>query len=385
MPGLFLILINAGCSHTTPYYGPEVSCSAQAVNMDHAVRYRILLIGDAGSPARENEEPILKTLREWAQAMPHRTLVVFLGDNILDNGMPPVADAQERKDAERRLAAQLNVLTGSGARGLFIPGNHDWANGGTDGQDAVHRQGQSVNQALPGDDNFLPTGGCPGPSVQTEAEQHGVRLIVLDTHWWLHREGKPISPCGISDENDVIHQLEDLLSTARGRHVLVVAHHPLSTHGPHGGFFDWKDHLFPTTHLAGWLWLPTPILGSLYPLGRRYLFQFQQDLVGSDNRYMAGRLKDALKKVKPLIYASGHEHSLQVLKGGVVADYFLVSGAGSSEKITPVGHGDHTLFAHSHAGLMAVDFMEDERVLLRVIEPGEKRPVFLMWLCSGAD
>ena len=35
-----------------------------------------------------------------------------------------------------------------------------------------------------------------------------------------------------------------------------------------------------------------------------------------------------------LIYASGHDHSLQVLEGDVT-DYLLISGLGSSEKSNP--------------------------------------------------
>jgi hypothetical protein len=80
-----------------------------------------------------------------------------------------------------------------------------------------------------------------------------------------------------------------------------------------------------------------------------------------------------------LIYAAGHDHSLQVIEMQRGVKYMLVSGAGSASKISEVGHGENTLFAHSHPGFMAVDFLENGRVLLRIIEPG-KGVVFRKWI-----
>ena len=90
---------------------------------------------------------------------------------------------------------------------------------------------------------------------------------------------------------------------------------------------------------------------------------------------MRTRLGDAFRRRPPLVVASGHEHSLQVLDGGAAATLFLVSGLGSSEKATSVGSGDDTLFAHQHPGFMVLDILES-RALLRVVEPGEGGVVF---------
>ncbi len=385
--GFVFLLTNAGCGHITPYYGPNDSLPPEYMTTDEDVKYRILLIGDAGEPNKEKDEPVLQTLRQWAEVMPQKTMIIFLGDNIYERGMPQKRDTDAREEAERRLLAQLRVVKANeahGLRGLFIPGNHDWAKGGKDGQETVKQQAQYVNQILSDNENFLPKGGCPGPAMPTMVDKHGVRVIVLDTQWWLHnKEWKPTILCPQGDKDAVINKLKDLLQSGEDQQVMVVAHHPLASHGPHGGFFDWKDHLFPVTHLVEWLWIPTPIVGSLYPIARQHWVKHKQDLAGSDNKDMVRRLKKALEEVrsktKPLIYAAGHEHSLQVLRGDS-AHYILVSGAGSKAKVTPVSHGDDTLFAHSHPGFMAVDFMKDRRVLLRVIEPGGKGVVFLKWL-----
>src|SRR5207344_1108068 len=93
------------------------------------------------------------------------------------------------------------------------------------------------------------------------------------------------------------------------------------------------------------------------------------DLDNRKNRDMGQKLTTTLRTKKPLVYAAGHEHSLQVLKGSDSAHSLLVSGAGS--KIIKVSHGPETLFAHEHRGFMEVDFLLDGSVFLRVVEPRE--------------
>ena len=109
----------------------------------------------------------------------------------------------------------------------------------------------------------------------------------------------------------------------------------------------------------------------------------EQDTNGEDYTYMINQLNEAFsvpgRKTSLLIYAAGHDHSLQVLKGDRT-DYLLVSGAGSYEKRSPVTDGKNTLFAHEHTGFIVIDFLENTNVLLRVVEDGNKEVQFHHWL-----
>src|SRR5688572_26164393 len=78
----------------------------------------LFLIGDAGEPLRRGD-PVLAALRHAVAARADRAIVAFLGDNIYSRGMPPEG-ALDRRDAERRIDAQLAVVTGTGARGIFV-------------------------------------------------------------------------------------------------------------------------------------------------------------------------------------------------------------------------------------------------------------------------
>ena len=288
---------------------------------------------------------------------------MFLGDNVYPEGMTP----SNQQDARQRLVRQLAVVRNDEATALFVPENHDWAKGRVGGLKAVVEQEKFVAQYA----EFLPGGGCPGPEYRDLPNDDTpiVRLVALDTQWWLHPESDRPTTCSTGSPAAVVAELTEVLKTSLP--VVVVAHHPLATYGPHGGFFDWRDRLFPLTRLVTGLWIPLPVIGSLYPLIRWHLVRSEQDLIGSSNRAMRASLEKALASrtngKSPLIYAAGHDHSLQIMRG-TVADYLLVSGLGSKSKATAVGHGDDTVFAHEHPGFMALDFT-DQGIWLSAIEP----------------
>ena len=339
----------------------------------------LLLIGDAGA-LRAGGEPVLQALAREAAVAPDRSTIVFLGDNVYPRGIPDSV-SPSRAEAERRLAAQLDVGGETSVPSIFVPGNHDWAKHAESGWDAIRRQGALVAGSGV-EARLLPAGGCPGPEVVDVGSR--VRLVLLDTQWWLHRGPKPFPPdttCHPDTEAGVADSLRGALRSAGPRVVIVAGHHPLASAGPHGGRFDWKDHLFPLRNVKSWLWLPLPVLGSLYPFARTHGAS-AQDFSSSTNRRMRGALEEALRAHPPLVYASGHEHALQVF-AGQSARYLLVSGAGLSHHSSPVGWRPNTRYASSAAGFMRLDVLRDGRVRLGVLTVdghGSVTEPFSMWL-----
>ena len=117
-------LTSAGCSHTKPYYHPDIpDIERRERKTEGVLRYRLLLLGDGGAP--KPGEPVLKTLGEWARKDAAKTSIVFLGDNMYPEGMTE----RRKHEAAERLVPQLSVVRDAGVHGLFIPGNHDWASG----------------------------------------------------------------------------------------------------------------------------------------------------------------------------------------------------------------------------------------------------------------
>ena len=344
------------------------------------IEVTLLLVGDAGWA--KADDPVLGRVTAHASERPDRTVVVFLGDNVYQDGLAAVG-SPDRERGERILKAQLRVGgksgAGAGARLVFVPGNHDWDRSGPDGWEDVLRQGRFLasNGA-----ELLPAGGCPGPSVVDVGSQ--VRIVALDTQWWLHGEAKPQDPtseCGVDSEIEILDALGVALEAADSRQVVVVAHHPLASAGKHAGHFGWKDHIFPLRNVAKWMWLPLPIIGSAYPLVRR-LGATAQDMSGSANRHMRQALDSVFAIYRPLVYASGHDHSLQVLEGET-ARYFLVSGASTIGHFSAVGREDRTRYSRAATGFMRLDFTTDRRVRLGVFtvdKRGTETEEYSVWL-----
>jgi len=347
------------------------------------VVHTIFLLGDAGVPTPQ--DPVLAALTAQVRARPERSTVVFMGDNIYPRGLPPVGD-RGRPDAERRLTAQLDAARGA-ARVVFLGGNHDWAHGADDGWDAIRRQEGFIAEHGGPASVLLPGGGCPGPALADLGD--GYRLVAIDTQWWLHGGPKPLDPtssCPADSPGEVTAALRQAVQHADGRGVVVVGHHPLLTGGPHGGYFSWRDHLFPLTAWKPWLWIPLPILGSAYPLARN-LGISRQDLSSGAYREMRDSLAAALGAAPPLLYASGHEHTLQVLDGEAFGVQLLVvSGAGAYQHTSGVARLPETRYARGASGFVQLELLGDARTRLGVVTveaDGTVREDWAYWLEHG--
>lgn len=277
----------------------------------------------------------------------------------------PAPSAKGRAEAERRLRAQLAAVHASGARAVFIPGNHDWGAGGHEGWEAIRRQGRFVEEEGGPSVTFLPREGCPGPEV---VDFGRLRLVLLDTQWWLHGGPKlqaPASGCAVDTEEEVVASLAGAIDGAGGRAVVVAGHHPLASGGPHGGHFSWTDHVFPLRAWRSWLWLPLPVVGSAYPLARRAGIT-AQDLASAPYEHFRAALERTFTIHPPLVYASGHEHNLQVLEGEG-ARRLLVSGAGILGHASRAVRTRATRFAAGEAGFMRMDLEEGGEARLGVL------------------
>ncbi len=420
---LVAALLAGGCSHTRPYVRGPATTPAPAPS---AIDHRLILIGDAGD-ANPDGEPALDLLEERVRVAPGMTTVVFLGDNVYETGMPDPTDLEctalesildevllnlyeSRCEAERLLKAQVKAVRVPGARAIFIPGNHDWDQFGVGGfkrvlnQQAFIFQLRTATQDI-AEVSMLPGNGCPGPTT-VDIGRRG-RLVILDTQWWVDVGTKPTpehnpTSCPYVTEADVLAALlrEIEAGVAAGREVVVVGHHPLASKGPHGGHVDPVVHLFPLTMLSTYVpfvvrWLPLPVLGSVAAWLRANRSPSGQDFSGPGNAEMRKALETTMataasRGATPLLYAAGHDHSLQVFEARSGPRYTVVSGLGSSSKQSEVRHDHWTRFAHADAtrpGLMEVDFTTDGHARLAVYEWSPERKggeeVYALELTAG--
>jgi len=314
--------------------------------------FSLYLIGDAGElkPFQSDLRQLLN--KHYQSSTP--SAVIFLGDNIYPKGLPARGE-KGYESADTVLKTQLDWVKNFDSEIIFVPGNHDWKKGKHDGLQRILRQARWIDSLKRPEVKFLPQGGCPGP-VEVSLSNNLV-LVIIDSQWFLHPWEKPEgedSPCDVKYPADLVVKLEDILQRNKGKRVVVAAHHPIFTYGEHGGVFTFNDHLFPLRDLNKKLYIPLPIVGSIYPLYRT-IFGDIQDTQHPVNKRYREVIAALLEKYPGTIYANGHEHSLQYsVKDNV---HYVTSGSGA--KSTFVKQKGYAKFVSGDNGFVRVDIFDN--------------------------
>ncbi|MDZ7694784.1 MAG: metallophosphoesterase [Balneolaceae bacterium] len=351
---LFLIAGIVACNTSELYISEENSEHRLSPPPESDLFYSLFLVGDAGGIGTDTPNPVLQLLQSKAAEAGEQSTILFLGDNIYPAGLP-AKEAKGRKQAESRLLAQLQTVKDHPGQVYFIPGNHDWNDSKAGGLEAVNRQEEFVEMYLDRGNTFLPDYGFPGPVdielVNDDDTPFGkdIRLIILDTEWWLSRQEKPYGDTGeydLQDADDFLVELDDIVRKRQNDHMIIAAHHPLYSNGRHGGYFPADRHLVP------------PVFGSLYVVYRKF-FGYSQDISHYRYQLLKREVESSIGNVPNLIYASGHEHSLQYfrVKRRRFDQHFVVSGSGSRDSYVKPGMGAE--FTYRGAGLQVVRYYKD--------------------------
>jgi hypothetical protein len=326
--------------------------------------YSVALLGDIGDISDTTQDPVMGLLRKWMETQQENGAIILLGDNIYPIGLPPETHWRFPA-AEQKLVAQVQLFRQYGGRVIYLSGNHDWNKARPNGYSFVMRQQEYVQRLLSKPDCYLPADGCPGPVALALAP--GLRLIVINTQWWVQRGTRPIGRafgCGVETTEDFFEKLQGLLETHREEQIIIAAHHPLYSNALHGGKFTFKQHLFPLTAAHKKFYIPLPVAGSLYPAYRK-LFGAYEDMSHPRYRRLRKRLLKVLRQYKNIIYVAGHDHNLQYFP--IEGNHFVVSGSGS--KTAFVRKGGRAEFTHEHLGFFVVDYYANKQVWLRAVEP----------------
>lgn len=339
-----------------------IICGRVAAQNDRVIQ-RMFLVGDAGE-IREGRIPVCDWLKEHVDWNDTGNVLVYLGDNIYPKGMPPLG-SKDRSAAEKILNYQLSVVAGKKAHAYFIPGNHDWKRGRPGGWEQVKNENAYIDSLDLPNVEELPKDGCPGPVEVAVGER--MVLVCMDSEWWLQQQDdRPgsQSACDCRDERTVITTLKDIINTYPDKIIVLAMHHPFYSHGEHGGYFTIRQHIFPLTDFKHGLYIPLPVIGSIYPIARG-VFGNIQDIHNPRYKELIQRVEEVIKGHKHVIRVAGHDHTLQLLERD--SAYYVVSGAGS--KHAQVKMGKYSLFAKNGLGFAVIEMMESGHVTIKFCTP----------------
>lgn len=364
-----LCLSLLGCHELRPRFEPPIPCRAS-----RPITESVFLIGDAGAPQVADSspdellDPVLRSLaRDVSTSVAvlgaDRTAVLFLGDNVYPAGVPPPGE-KGRDRALRVLEAQITAV--GDARGFFILGNHDWDQGKTDGWARAKTQADYLS-ARATNISVHPADTCPGPE-EVKFGDH-LQLIFFDLWAAIYQIEHPAGPQGHctppAGGGRLAKVADRLLGDTGNRRAILVTHPPMYTTGPHGGYFPWREHIFPFRVFNRDLWIPLPVLGSLFPIAR-WLGVTDTDQMSARYRTFIDRMKSLFGPGHPTLVVAGHEHSLQI-HVDPTGVFHAVSGAGSAKKVDYVGEAKSDLMSLAAPGYMRLDVYEDGTLRLNVL------------------
>lgn len=322
--------------------------TALAAYGQDSIRHRIIFIGDAGEMDKQQQAIIPDAA---SRILPGKTTVMYLGDNIYPYGMALPGSPNEA-ETEKILQSQYQPMRSKGAPVYFIPGNHDWDKSGKNGLTKIKRQWEFLDEQNDSLLQMVPADGCPGP-VEINVTDN-LTIIAFDSEWWLFPFSKtnPDADCDCNTKDEFITRLDELFYKNRFKIILLASHHPFQSYGVHGGYFTWKNHLFPLTAINKNLYIPLPVIGSLYPILRRS-FVNPEDLHHPFYKEMIKKVDKVFTDFPNLVHVAGHEHGLQLIKDKQLQ---VISGAGA--KSTNATKRKHSLFADATQGYVTVDLLQ---------------------------
>lgn len=305
------------------------------------VKARLLLIGNSGT--KEGSNKLLSIILKWLPQNSN-TRILFLGDNTTFQpnifGSYAITEDPDRKNSIK-----------------IIAGEREWNNGKEGGYDSVLQVQEYLETIYGNKDVLLPKDGCPGPEKIKLSDD--ALLVFLNTQWWLHAYDKPDieSECPTRSKEQVYDELEKILRENEDKIIIVAGHHPLVSKGILGNHFSLKQHIFPFTDLHRSLYIPLPVVGSLYPIINT-AFPSRQSLKHPVYESFINEVGDLLASHPHVLYVSSHEKNLQLLQHKNVTQ--LISGGGG--KTRRASRSKESLYASSSPGFAVADVFEDKTV-----------------------
>jgi len=332
------------------------SCLAQD---DDSVNQVVYMIGNTATS--EIKELQLASLKKQIMTEEGPFTLLHLGD-IVKPGNPD--------SWESELDHIFKLLDGrENGQVIFTPGDKDWNNSGRDGLKTVRELETLVEKQKDGANIFIPSEGCPGPELIDLSPT--LRLIVINTHWWLHPFDIPEAPdaeCSNLTKEEFVESLEEAIEESEGRNVLIVGHHPVKSAGVYGGHMTFETHLFPFADVKPGNRIPVPVLGSFHAAYRQNVGTVR-DMANENYQEFINHMSDVLARHPGLVYASAHDYSLQLLE--YEKAYQIVSG--SIIENEPTGKEPGELFASSQNGYAKLEYYGSGKIKISFYKAGEQK------------
>ncbi|MFC1760227.1 hypothetical protein ACFLZD_01750, partial [Candidatus Neomarinimicrobiota bacterium] len=281
-----------------------VLCSS-FINAQKTNSFDILITGNTSE--YQNDDELIEKWQIASQNSENRALLM-LGN---------IYKSEESKFLTEISSGNKNPL-------LLAPGEKEWANGSSSGKKMIKDIKNKIKEQHRGP-VFLPDAACPGPKEVILNDN--LVVILIDTHWWVHKYDRRFNRCGIEESGEVLVLIEDAIRRHYPtKHVVIAGHHSLKSFGNSDGYFSFKKNILKVPYI-----LFRKVLGT------------RKDNHHPDFKEFRDAMLSILKKYPDVIYTSAGDANLQyfsldkthhIISGSLVQTGFVRSNLpefGSSE------------------------------------------------------
>ncbi len=368
---VMLALTLLSCSDTRPFLRQtdRARFGERDDRPDNASVVTFYALGDWGS-GNANQKAVAEALRADLSAIaPGRRTPPFVlaaGDNIYEHGLPEGWNNEIVTQTLERTFGQMYAdieYHGQPVPFHLVAGNHDHAGkaGGKNGMgDVIHQE--TTAERIYSNWEYYPISPEQNPDKNDSTEYVALKqkdILTLATPEQIslgEAATKQVSIFAIdtqvlldlydqkSQETLDAHwsRLAALADGSPAKWKFLLGHHPIKSHGTHGGFRS-----------AIW-WVPPVILATLVD---KLFYRRLQDLDHPAYRQFQRDLTKFMDEHSITSYFAGHEHNLQFLTTG--RDHFQII-SGSAGKLTKVTHKGDTVFSHAAFGFVRFDLTQTE-------------------------
>jgi hypothetical protein len=260
----------------------------------NAVDFQVYLLGNLADDNFQQNEAYDNYINQidWEN---ENSAILFLGDDIFTESVSITPELKDYANtSHKRLLNQLKSYKG---KVFFIPGI---SRNNTPELGMINDSMMEefiIENFLDRGDIYIPDNGCPGPEAKNLSDQ--VKLVVLDSEWWLEKHDQTNNDCRNQNKFQIIQELKEILDKNDDKYVILAFHHPIIK----------TDKYFGHVRM-GKSFVPLPLLGSIKPFFRA-TFGNSQNISHPHYEHFRNEIIGAIREYKNVIVCSAHENDLQ--------------------------------------------------------------------------
>ncbi|GAA4232626.1 metallophosphoesterase [Postechiella marina] len=310
--------------------------------------HSFFIVGGFGNnKVDKNNKTLTNLLKSSLKKADKNSTLLFVGDNI-----------SEKKGAWHKdktlIKEQLTLAKSFKGQVVFLPGTNEWKSKHID---SIQKVEEYLDEVKNQEDYVLPKNGCPLEFININ---ESLDLLLVDSQWFISNWENVVNinkKCtDIVTRKRFAEELEGYINDAQGKNLVIAMHHPIFSNGVYAGHNSFKNVM-----------APIPVVSTLHK-GVDYLGDFSNgNLLARPYNGFRALVASLAKASNRITIVSGHEESLQYLKGGDI--HQIISGSigrsaptkRSKSTINSVGGNlpYEGVFTYGKKGFVQLDYFKD--------------------------